>query len=370
MSHSPAGLYPVAYDHKEDHRRSLLLLAVIGGRLRWLPTTAAPTLPPRRPATSRPFSSDLADAEVYPVFISSEIVVGENRFLVGLLDDNDAPIGDPNVKVDIAFYDFEESKEEPAFEEPAEFIWIDEDAGRGVWVAYPEFSHAGDWGAEVFITGSGYDEAIKGSFEVAETGTTPAHRGSGTTVRHTDHRRREEARGDHDRRAPGPELLSSCRSRRRSRPASRSSSSSQRPSSARRRCAAPPWTTSRKWPKDFPKITFIHSEIYENLDPTQPPVPAVQEWGLPGEPWVFVVDANGNVAAKFEGSASQDELTRGPREALVVRDRPRPKVSSARRVRLRRISRTSPSVRPLPSTSFHHGGVRAPERSSRSRPHR
>ena len=33
------------------------------------------------------------------------------------------------------------------------------------------------------------------------------------------------------------------------------------------------------------------------------------EWGLPTEPWVFVVDAKGKVAAKFEGMAYPDELT-------------------------------------------------------------
>ena len=32
------------------------------------------------------------------------------------------------------------------------------------------------------------------------------------------------------------------------------------------------------------------------------------EWGLPTEPYVFVVDAQGKVAAKFEGMAYPDEL--------------------------------------------------------------
>ena len=254
-----------------------------------------------------PFSSDLSDAEVYPVFISSEIVVGENRFLVGLLDSNDAPIGDPDVKVDIAFYDFEKSNEEPAFQEPAKFIWIDEHAGRGVWVGYPEFPHAGDWGAEVFITGGGYDEAIKGSFEVAETGTTPAIGAPAPpsdTPTADDVKKLEEITTDDD---PDPSFYEVS---------IKEAVQSGEPFVVV--FATPEFCTSavcgptvddvKAVSKDFPKITFIHSEIYEDLDPTQPPVPAVREWGLPGEPWVFVVDADGNVAAKFEGSASQDEL--------------------------------------------------------------
>ena len=36
--------------------------------------------------------------------------------------------------------------------------------------------------------------------------------------------------------------------------------------------------------------------------------PAVEEWGLPTEPWVFVVDAEGIVIARFEGLVAEEEL--------------------------------------------------------------
>jgi hypothetical protein len=69
------------------------------------------------------------------------------------------------------------------------------------------------------------------------------------------------------------------------------------------------------------RVNFIHVEPYllQVTDGrTQPaldvlghpqPVRAVVEWGLPTEPYVFVVDAHGKVAAKFEGMAYPDELT-------------------------------------------------------------
>jgi hypothetical protein len=69
------------------------------------------------------------------------------------------------------------------------------------------------------------------------------------------------------------------------------------------------------------RVNFIHVEPYllEVSDgKIQPavdalghpqPVRAVVEWGLPTEPYVFVVDARGKVAAKFEGMAYPDELT-------------------------------------------------------------
>jgi hypothetical protein len=63
---------------------------------------------------------------------------------------------------------------------------------------------------------------------------------------------------------------------------------------------------------EYEDVEFVHVEIYEDLqveteDLTT--VPAVTEWGLPSEPWVFVVDSSGVVSAAFEGAASDSELT-------------------------------------------------------------
>lgn len=61
-----------------------------------------------------------------------------------------------------------------------------------------------------------------------------------------------------------------------------------------------------------PGANFIHVEVYENLDAASTDdltiVPAVTAWGLPSEPWVFVIDRTGRVAARFEGAMLADEL--------------------------------------------------------------
>jgi hypothetical protein len=61
-----------------------------------------------------------------------------------------------------------------------------------------------------------------------------------------------------------------------------------------------------------PSANFLHVEIYENLDATSADeliiVPAVIAWGLPSEPWVFVIDSEGIVAARFEGAMMASEL--------------------------------------------------------------
>lgn len=34
----------------------------------------------------------------------------------------------------------------------------------------------------------------------------------------------------------------------------------------------------------------------------------MREWDLPSEPWIFVLDSQGRVAAKFEGIVSREEV--------------------------------------------------------------
>jgi hypothetical protein len=60
------------------------------------------------------------------------------------------------------------------------------------------------------------------------------------------------------------------------------------------------------------RVNFIHVEPYVLRDLRQAnvenPVPATREWRLGTEPWVFVVDQQGKVAAKFEGIMARDEV--------------------------------------------------------------
>ncbi len=60
----------------------------------------------------------------------------------------------------------------------------------------------------------------------------------------------------------------------------------------------------------FPTVNFLHVEVFTNInDPDNIALaPAVEEWGLPTEPWVFVVDAAGIVIGRFEGLVTDEEL--------------------------------------------------------------
>ncbi len=59
------------------------------------------------------------------------------------------------------------------------------------------------------------------------------------------------------------------------------------------------------------RMTFIHVEIYRDFkpDPSKRQLTAtVLEWNLQTEPWVFLIDARGTIAAEFEAVTAADEL--------------------------------------------------------------
>ena len=55
-------------------------------------------------------------------------------------------------------------------------------------------------------------------------------------------------------------------------------------------------------------VNFIHIEVFNDFQALTV-VPEMGEWGLDTEPWVFVLDKNGHVTAKFNGPLAPQELS-------------------------------------------------------------
>jgi len=70
------------------------------------------------------------------------------------------------------------------------------------------------------------------------------------------------------------------------------------------------------------RANYIHVEVFEEphlvkeARPTGGLVPAVEEWGLPTEPWTFIIDSQGLVRAKFEQFTTASEIESNLREIL------------------------------------------------------
>jgi len=68
------------------------------------------------------------------------------------------------------------------------------------------------------------------------------------------------------------------------------------------------------------RVNFIHIEPWDlkvaRNEGRLVAIPEFAEWELPSEPWVFVVDGAGRVAARYEGLVTHEELEVAVREVL------------------------------------------------------
>ena len=64
-------------------------------------------------------------------------------------------------------------------------------------------------------------------------------------------------------------------------------------------------------------VRFIHVEVYRRNNPTLGLNVFMRRWRLPGEPWTFLVGADGRIKAKFAGPLSAGELAAALRRTLL-----------------------------------------------------
>jgi hypothetical protein len=57
------------------------------------------------------------------------------------------------------------------------------------------------------------------------------------------------------------------------------------------------------------RAEFIHMEIFNDNDPDKGVRPQVRAFNLPSEPWLFVLDADGNVSSAIEGAFGPELMT-------------------------------------------------------------
>jgi hypothetical protein len=65
------------------------------------------------------------------------------------------------------------------------------------------------------------------------------------------------------------------------------------------------------------QVNAVHVEVYQ-LPYEGKPVPAMQEWGLQSEPWLFLVNEEGTIVGRYEGGITFQELE--PAVAKLVQE--------------------------------------------------
>jgi hypothetical protein len=241
---------------------------------------------------------------VTAVLPNADLAVGRNRFLLGLLDAQNRPITD--AQVHLRFYFLGDPA--PRVRTESDAIFRGDGLGdRGLYVATVEFPEPGLWGVEVLARRPAQAlPPTRWQFTVQPQSQTPPLGAAAIPSRNpTVHTVDDPARlcsavppcPLHDRviadvLAQGRPLAlyfgtpGYCVSR---------------------VCGPALAVVLALWEAYRDRADFIHIEIY--TDPaTRTLAPTVQEWRLPSEPWLFLIDRQGRVAEKFEASITRTEV--------------------------------------------------------------
>lgn len=280
-------------------------------------TSCAPSRPAAQPTPMNPLVvPKAAPGGLTGILPNSDLAVGANqRFLVGLIDDKNRPVTDADLQ--LQFFKVVDQTRAQARSEPvpAPFRGSPELVDRGLYVARATFDEPGSWGVEARITRpDGTQRALRLSFEVRAQSLTPA---IGT--------RAPASQTPTAADATGAERICSAR------PVDEFHRLSIAQALQAKQplvvlFATPAFCTSRTCgpalevvqsvvAQHSGRLNTVHVEIYKG---GQPPdmEPTLAEWKLPSEPWLFLVDASGNVADKFEGGITAEEI--GPAVAQLV----------------------------------------------------
>jgi hypothetical protein len=231
--------------------------------------------------------------------------VGETqRLMVGLVDSETADfLASPELPATAILT----SPDERQFEAPAEFMWTIPDA-IGLYLVRATFDQKGTWWVRLRPEGMGPTQ--QAAFTVSATDAVPGVGDPAPAVKTStlaDHPLEEISSDDE----PDPALyeLSLDTALSNGRPTVVVFAT---PAFCVSQTCGPMLDQVKAVAGAHPSANFLHVEIYENLDATSSDeliiVPAVLAWGLPSEPWVFVIDSEGNVAARFEGAMMASEL--------------------------------------------------------------
>jgi hypothetical protein len=275
-----------------------------------------------------PVPGQAQEAAAIPIVVSSERVVGPNRFLFAIVDEASRPLAAPDVAVEARFFDLSADPARPVAVVGA--AYLDPGNGRGLYRAAVDFPCPGPWGLELAVRLPDGETTPRTIFEVHESSATPAIGAPAPRSESLTAETPEELAAISTDREPDPDLY---------RVTIAEAVTSGRPSVVffatpafcQTATCGPALDRLKAVAGDYrERVTFVNVEPFElHMTPNGPqpllsaegqvqPVAAVLEWGIRVEPYLFVVDADGNVAAKLEGAFDEAELRTALDETLTT----------------------------------------------------
>ncbi len=283
-------------------------------------------------------SSIDSDAPWLPVLASRELAVGVRRLAFSLLPRDAAPPFDaaapPAVRA--AVYQLDESAEQPRAVRFAAYLPLApspftahahagatvsdnaEPISGGLYVVPLALDRAGDWGIEFSISAGDVADTVRFRFSVRERPAAPGVGDAAISVATptaADGDAIAEISSDPD---PEPGLYARSLDEALAAGAPILLAFATPAYCHSRTCAPVLDAVKRVWREHAGRLTGIHVEIFRN--PRNPErleeAEAFAAWRLPSEPWVFLIDREGRIAAAWEGPAARTELDEAVRALL------------------------------------------------------
>ena len=264
----------------------------------------APTLPA---PTDAPDTAKVVTVQV----ISTDLSVGVNRVAFALLNDSGGVVSTPNVRVSATAPGAGGTLSQETQETFRKWPLGD----LGIYTAQLDFPTAGAWELNVSIMGwGGVDGHANGILQVKMESATPAIGSPAPSSRNKTIDDVESLEQLTTANPPDPDLYEStiADALGLGKPLVVVFAT---PAYCKTATCGPQLGEIGTLKEQFaPQASFIHVEVFDNPHlihgdlERAVPVPAAEEWGLLTEPWTFVVDSNGDVAAKFEAFTTAQEI--------------------------------------------------------------
>jgi hypothetical protein len=290
-------------------------------------------------------SSTAAAGDVQPVFAFSEAVAGKNRIAIGLVRNN-TPLNDPAAKVHLRFFNLDAANPQQAVAE-TDATYYGQGLPAAFYVAYPTFDKPGNWGVEIQVQlpNQSAPSVSRQRLEVKEQSNVPNIGSPAIATKTLTVKDVPDVAQLSSGTKPDPAMyqISLDQALKSGKPTALLFAT---PAFCRTATCGPSLDVMQGLQKTYgDRVNFIHVEVYKypfeqsvNLQAkaaaaaSQSNRPMTEEeartgladamvaWHLESEPWLFLIDAKGIVAGRYEGGITKEEI--GPALEKLIAGQP------------------------------------------------
>lgn len=284
-------------------------------------------------ACSQNQAAPAAGGDVTPVFAFSEAVVGPNRLAIGLLRAG-SPVNNPDAKVHVRIFDLNTNTPTPLSE--ADAAYYGQGLPAGIWVVYATFDKPGNMGVEIQAQLPDQAEPSVRRYNLEVRAESAAPRVGQPAIVTKTLTVRDVPELNQLTSGPDPDAalyqVSFDEALKTGKPIALLFAT---PNYCRTATCMPSVLVLSQLQKQFgDRMIFIHTEVYrypfgdnaklqaesaaraqrEGRPMTAEELraglsDAMATWNLPSEPWLFLIDGQGLIAARYEGGITAEELT-------------------------------------------------------------